>query len=739
MKTRFKLVPVCAAFAVWQPAAIAQSAEQAQAATPSNVITVSGKRATRQVSELRADDLAAEVPGTSPLKAAASLPGVNFQSADPFGAYEWSTKVSIRGFSQNQLGFTLDDVPLGDMSYRNHNGLHISRAIASENVGNVLLSQGAGALGTASSSNLGGTVQFRSREPSKERAINVQQTIGENSMRRTFLRLDTGVLGDSTRLSFSLADQRAEKWKGEGDQTQQQFNAKLVSETDSGRFSAFVNYSDRKEIDYQDLSKEMIARLGPPWDNYYPDWNAALQSAGGQWSRGETSVDDAYYAGAGIRRDWLAGATLDLALNDSWRLKATAYRHQDRGPSLWYTPYRASSPSVPISLRTVNYGIQRSGVIGAVSAQAGDHDLSAGLWLEDNRFDQAMRFHDLAGEPASAFDVPGVSATAWNYRFRTRTAQFHVQDTFHWTPALTAEAGFRALQSRITPQTLSGPVKDGAITARNGFLPQLGVNYQLGGGQEVFSSVSKNMRAFKGSAMEDSPFATTAAGFEAIKGNLKPETSTSWELGWRQRSRGLEASLTAYHIDFRNRLLGIQQGSAIQGNPVVLANVGRVSANGAEAAFAWSGFSRWRLLGSASYNDARYRDDFVDNSSLVAVGGKQVVDSPRWLASLRINYDDGWLLADLGASHVGYRQYTYTNDNGVGAYTLWSAGIGLHGATSGWIKAYRVKLGVENLSDARYVASIGTNGFVSSDPQGRAQTLLIGAPRSAYLSASADF
>ena len=71
-------------------------------------------------------------PGTSPLKAIENLPGVNFQSADPYGAYEWSTRITIRGFNQNRLGFTLDGVPLGDMTYGNHNGLHISRAIPSE-------------------------------------------------------------------------------------------------------------------------------------------------------------------------------------------------------------------------------------------------------------------------------------------------------------------------------------------------------------------------------------------------------------------------------------------------------------------------------------------------------------------------------------------------------------------------------------------------------------------------------
>ena len=82
---------------------------------------------------------------------------MNFQAADPYGSYEWAVRISVRGFNQNQLGFTLDDIPLGDMSYGNWNGLHISRAITDENIGRIVLSQGTGSLETASNSNLGGT------------------------------------------------------------------------------------------------------------------------------------------------------------------------------------------------------------------------------------------------------------------------------------------------------------------------------------------------------------------------------------------------------------------------------------------------------------------------------------------------------------------------------------------------------------------------------------------------------
>ena len=103
--------------------------------TTEGEIVVFGRGETRQVQELNNKELLILAPGTSPLKAIEKLPSVNFQSADPFGTYEWSSRVSIRGFNQNQLGYTLDGVPLGDSTYGNNNGLHIGRAIISENIG----------------------------------------------------------------------------------------------------------------------------------------------------------------------------------------------------------------------------------------------------------------------------------------------------------------------------------------------------------------------------------------------------------------------------------------------------------------------------------------------------------------------------------------------------------------------------------------------------------------------------
>ena len=116
---------------------VAGAAHAAEAAATAEEVVVYGQGETRQVQTIKTNEIETVAPGTSPIKVVEKLPGVNFQSADAFGAYEWSTRISIRGFNQNQLGFTLDGVPLGDMSYGAFNGLHISRAIASEDLGTV--------------------------------------------------------------------------------------------------------------------------------------------------------------------------------------------------------------------------------------------------------------------------------------------------------------------------------------------------------------------------------------------------------------------------------------------------------------------------------------------------------------------------------------------------------------------------------------------------------------------------
>jgi iron complex outermembrane receptor protein len=224
--------------------------------TRTDTVVVSAAGEFRDEQTLPSPMLIEETPGTSPIKSLAQLPSVNFQASDPYGSYEWAVRISVRGFNQNQLGFTLDDIPLGDMSYGNWNGLHISRAITDENIDRVVLSQGTGALETASNSNLGGTIQFYSADPSDKHSVTLNQSFGSWNAYRTFGRYESGLLGGKTKFYLSGVANFTDKWRGHGDigQNYWQLNGKLVHYVGNrGVLSIFADYSDRREVDYQDV------------------------------------------------------------------------------------------------------------------------------------------------------------------------------------------------------------------------------------------------------------------------------------------------------------------------------------------------------------------------------------------------------------------------------------------------------------------------------------------------------
>ena len=711
-------------------------AQQVPSDTATVTVTAEGK--SRQVQDVSKDDLIKVVPGSSPLKTLEKMPGVSFQSADPFGAYEWSTRFSARGFNQNHMGFTLDEVPLGDMSYGNNNGLHISRAISSENIGRVTLSQGSGDVGTASTSNLGGTVQFYSSVPADVFTLSGAQTIGSNRTSRTFARLDTGLFGTGSKADLSVTRQRAEKWKGTGAQNQDQFNSKFVQQLGTDhKLTAFFNYSDRKEIDYQDVSLDMIKRLGNNWDNYAPDWQRAVNAARGIFTGGVNSLDDAYYQGSGLRRDSLLGATLNSNFGNMVDLKTTVYHHSDEGQGHWYTPYTASTNGVPIAIRTSEYGISRNGVLSDLTLELTGHTVNAGFWVESSLHSLTRNFYNASGPQDTNVFLSNPTSTGFKQNFATKTTQFYAQDTMSFADnKLKLNYGFKSPHVTVDAISIVGTRAAGQIKADKSFLPQIGINYALSKNNELFASVSQNMRAFQPGV--DGPFSQTQASFNLSSANLKPETSTTFDSGYRFKTADLVGSVALYFTKFNDRLLSIAPPCAgIQGCPSLFANVGEVDSKGAEAALSWTPVKNWTWFNSATYNDAQYKSNYIDNNVMVNIAGKQVVDAPKFMLKTELSYDTNSWFARTGAKFTDKRFYTYTNDAQVPSYVLVSLSTGYKQASLGGLKDVSIQLNVENLLNKNYISTIGSNGFSAKDPTGTAQTLLTGAPRQFFITFSA--
>lgn len=333
---------------VYANAAVAQTADAAPADSTIDdgaAIVVSAK-STRSATAIPQSEIQKILPGVSPLKAIQTLPGVLYITADPWGYNEQNAQIFIHGFAGNQLGYTMDGIPLGDQSYGNYNGLSPQRAVISENVGRVIVSTGAGDLATPSNSNLGGTVETFSSDPLDRFGIQGAQTLGSFDTSRSFVRVDTGNIGNfgGTNSGYvSAARQRARAWDFNGKQGGWQANAKFVHDDAVGKLTLYFDYNDMKQPneDATVFFKPSAGGTATPVQLYtpytkpffYPDFDGyrtSYLSALGNSPATAGSNYRNYYSDA-QRTDYLGYVRYDAHLSDRVTWSTTGYYHHNDG------------------------------------------------------------------------------------------------------------------------------------------------------------------------------------------------------------------------------------------------------------------------------------------------------------------------------------------------------------------------------------------------------------------------
>ncbi len=319
-------------------------AATADAVESATTIVVTAK-STRSATAIPQSEMQKILPGISPLKAIQTLPGVLYITADPWGYNEQNAQIFIHGFAGNQLGYTMDGVPLGDQSYGNYNGLSPQRAVISENVGRVVVSTGAGDLATASNSNLGGTVETFSSAPLDHFGIQVAQTVGSYETSRTFIRLDSGAFGAGGENSLYVAGarQHARAWDFEGIQGGYQANLKFVHDGKGGKLTLYLDYNDFKQPN-EDATvffkpsaggTATAVQLYTPYTKpfFYPDFNGYRTTYLSALGNSPATVGSNYrnYYSDAQRTDFLGYARYDAHLSSKIEWSTTAYFHHNDG------------------------------------------------------------------------------------------------------------------------------------------------------------------------------------------------------------------------------------------------------------------------------------------------------------------------------------------------------------------------------------------------------------------------
>ncbi|QJU60497.1 TonB-dependent receptor [Sphingomonas sp. AP4-R1] len=760
---------MCLTLAVQANAEVAAAADapaDASTAEAGDDIVVVGSGQTRSVSTLLPSNLDVLPPGTSIQKSLNFLPGVSAQSIDALGVNEQSLTLQVRGFNTTHLGYTLDGMPLGDGAYNNYNGLTISRALISENLGRADLATGIAGLGIASTSNLGGALIYQSSDPKKDLGIEGSATFGSAASKRGFLRLDTG---DHAGLSAYISGQYTEQdlFVNQGaykKSTGKQFNGKLVYAFDGGKLTAFGDVSRTNQADDAYLSKDMLNRLGWDWAGYAPDWNSYIGVAACTVTTTPTkcaaapspqkNADVTFTNGQILRNDELFYVAGDYSFTKGLSAHLQAYRHTDKGAGnnfitgLSNQGTTTTADDLPVQIRDTRYTIDRSGVLGHVSWALGFNRIEAGFWMEDN-VSSASRYirTSVKGPSSLASFLSGQPETAqWIQETNWKTRQFYVQDTASFfDDALSIDFGFKSTYSRSaaqaepgfskTPPPASTQFATGTLVAKDHFLPEVGARWNIGNGHEVFASYAENMAMYQG-GFKLGPQSVSQAVWDAQGATLKPEISKSVEGGYRYVSSHLQVSLSAYNVNFNHRLLQYnpcptnQQQNPGCGNS--FHNAGGVTSRGVELGVLWKPLPWINWYNSVSYNKSTYDEDLnwcTTTCVIKQTKGKQQVDTPKELVSSVLSLKKDGFFGSLQGKYTGRRYYTYTNDQSFGGYVTMDLGVGYDFGKVGPLKGAKLSLNVTNLTDKRYASNFDSSVFAPDDASGSIVVFHSSAPR----------
>ncbi|WP_207796617.1 TonB-dependent receptor [Sphingomonas oleivorans] len=732
-------------------ASSAGEAESGSSAGEGDAIVVTG-RTTRSVTQLAGTEIQKILPGINPLKAIQTLPGVTFNTADPWGNNEQNTSLFIHGFNAQQLGYTLDGVPLGDQNYGNYNGLSPQRAVISENVGNVLLSTGAADLATASTSNLGGAIETFTSDPLSDAGLLLSQTVGSHSTSRTYARIDSGTFGNGNALYVSGVRQRAYAWDFRGRQGGYQANAKFVHDDSSGKLTLYFAYSDKTEPN-EDSTVRSPTQAYQPYTRpfLYPDFQAALAylSATGATPAAEGVNYRNYYSDA-QRTDYLTYAKYDWHIADNISWSNQGYYHNNDGAGVVAGPITVASLPQLFALyfpgqnlkertgnsgyatRTTEYRIDRAGFITALDIELGDHQIELGGWYENNSSSAYRRWYALdVNNPSTPYQRPkNPLFTQYGSEIRNDVYQFHLQDQWRVIPTLALQAGFKSsLQygsGTVPVQPIVGSLPgsiglpEGRINTKKWFLPQLGALWDVTPEEQIFVNVQRNMRQFMTyGAGGISPWSLgSQATFDLFKRSVEPETAWTYEVGLRTRRSvdagpltAIEGQINYYHVDFKDRLLGVNAvpGGSIAGGAQIIQNVGNVKTDGVDAAITLRFGRTFSLYNALSYNRSVYQDDYQTGTTTVGTAGKKVPGSPEWLNKTVATLTIGGLDVQAIGDYVGKRYATYTNDQSVPHYFLMSlrAGYTIPLAQSLPIKKAEISVNVTNVTQERGTSTVG--------------------------------
>ncbi len=774
LKTGRVLFLACASVSALSVPAFAQSEANADEDAVLDTVIVEGRRisqtnlaigvdeATNTVAVTR-EELLSAPSGISGLKMLETLPGFNVQTDGALGLYEFGNSVTVRAFNLQQIGFILDGIPMGRSDA--FGGSPIFRYVDNENLGSVVASPGAGDVSLPSYASLGPIVSYNSIDPEDTLGGTISYTVGDENLRRSFLKVETGEIGGfSAYISRSKTD--GDLWRGPGSIDREHFEAKAQYAFDSNT-TLTAKYVSNDFFDFDSPSGFRSTFESNGFDYGYSevlpetgciapqevDFNNNGVIDGADFVPLQTGSCTSYFADrVNIRQDSLYGLTFETDLSDSVFVTATAYYEDKDGFGVSPDSYGNTldryldqiEVGVPVTHpRGVQYGLStvggdRSGLVFDLAWEMANHELQLGGWVEEDVYDRTqLRLNNTNGSADGEVLFDEVAYFRRDYRATRETTQVYVKDTISlMEDRLKVEIGAKLLDIdyqldgyrdfadyaiRVGDpgegDTLPGYGPQ-LVTANYSSdpLPMLGAVYELNQTDQLFASYSQNFALPRGA---DTIF-DDAVSFAAPQPHA--EESTNYELGFRTSRPEFNATAAVFYTAFDNRIV---TGSVI--DPATLqpetfsVNAGETSSVGMELSGVYQPeyfndqvYANFNL----TYNHTELEDGFGTNPA-----GSRLADSPEWIFTGGITYEPtDWLVANISTKYTGerfadFKEASASPGNIMESYFLWSGYVDIGGPNNfGLPNNVSLRFNVDNLLDEEtlaftFTSSSGGNAF----------------------------
>jgi iron complex outermembrane receptor protein len=702
------------------------------------------------------------------------LPGVSTFSHDPTGMFGGG--LQVRGFNSDQLGFTIDGVPVNDSG---NFAVYPQEYTDSENLCQLTVTQGTVDIDSPHVGATTGNINIFTCEPELTRRARVAQSVGSLGFRRSFVRFDTGKFAEDRATAFiSYSNSFTRKWKGPGNAQRDHVDAKVRYDLGGGASVSTVllwNYAINHNI--LSMSKAQLAQNGRNWD-YAPSFVGHLP--GGSGAQIETSPFPPYYRlSTNPFENAIVRINSFFPLNDKITLKVDPYFWYGFGTGGSQQRIQSESQFLNTATNLKNAQVDlngdgdkldtilissssvtrthRPGVVVSINQVEGSHNLSYGIWYE--------RAHHIQTGPGVLVNSDGSPTDYWlragsairrpdgslfqrrDYETISTASQVFLQDTYTVTPDKTIlTLGLRTpkIERAFTNRPNEGqalPIGYEVVKTYSRVLPSLGLRHQLSNQDQIFAQVTQGFRAPPNFALDNYNIVN---GKAVLSNAVKAETSTTIDVGYRYFGSMLTASATAFMIDFRNRQAN---GFDPELNKSSYVNVGGVKARGFEFELGTRPIQGFSAYASFSLNDTEIQNNLPFSATYqVPVAGKEFPLAPKQMAGLSMQYSNGPGYVQLKAKRTGKMFTSLMNDEGADGYTAVDLNAGYRVGNLGFGRVLTVRFNILNLFDKEYMRASGlvvnakaiTSGATTLKP---ADTVFyyLSAPRFTGLTLTVDF